>query len=61
MDHKQQHHEHHRKEREEKKRHEEEHEREEMRQPRSIHPGWFIGIAVIFIGAAVVIWMIVQG
>jgi hypothetical protein len=58
VDHKEQHHQHHEKEREHEKRKEHLHEQAQERQPRSLHPGWLVGLAVVFILAAVVIWTV---
>ncbi len=54
MDHKEQHHQHHEKEREHQKKKAAEHEREYER--KGLHPGWFIGVGVVLILIAVLIW-----
>jgi hypothetical protein len=56
MDHHEQHHQAHRKEREHKKHEQKLHEQAAERQLRSVHPGWYIGAAVVLILAAVLIW-----
>jgi hypothetical protein len=56
VDHKEQHHQHHEKEREHEKKLAAEHERAEEKKLRSVHPGWFVGAAVVFVLVAVLIW-----
>jgi ABC-type nickel/cobalt efflux system permease component RcnA len=56
MDHKEQHHQHHQKEREEHKRHAHQHEMEEMRQPRTIHPLWFLVLGIVLVAGAILAW-----
>jgi hypothetical protein len=58
VDHKEQHHEHHRKEREHEKKLRAEHEHQEERQPRSLHPGWYLVAAVVLVLVAVMIWTV---
>ncbi len=58
MDHQEQHHQHHRKEREHEKEERKEHERAEERQPRAIHPAWFVVLGVMFIGLVVFVWTV---
>jgi hypothetical protein len=59
MDHREQHHEHHQKERQERLAHEKEIEREEERQPRRIHPAWFLGLGIVLIGLVVLTWIFI--
>ncbi|HMF13511.1 MAG TPA: hypothetical protein VKE94_14430 [Gemmataceae bacterium] len=56
MDHKEQHHQQHQKEREREKHREAEREREVMREPRTIHPAWFVAVGVVLVVAAVLVW-----
>ena len=57
MDHHEQHHQHHEKERQEEIKHRKQHERQRERTPRSIHPGWYLVIAVVATLAAMLVWM----
>jgi len=56
MDHQQQHHDQHRHEREEKKKEEKEFERRQEKNTLPIHPAWLMGVVVVLILAAVLIW-----
>jgi len=56
MDHQSQHHEHHRKEREHEKKEKAQREREEQAEPRSLHPGWFLLLAVVMVLLATAVW-----
>lgn len=56
MDHHEQHAQHHHHEREEKKRHEHERELRQAKQPRTMHPLWFLVMGIILTGAVVVVW-----
>jgi ABC-type nickel/cobalt efflux system permease component RcnA len=66
MDHHEQHHQHHQKEREEHKKHEKEreqaHERQEARDPGSLHPAWyvvlFLAVGVVLMGGVLLVWML---
>jgi hypothetical protein len=58
VDHKEQHHEHHRKERDREKKREAAHEREEMRKPGGVHPGWFVAAGVVLVLLAVLVWTV---
>lgn len=60
MDHKEQHHEHHRKEREHKIEEHRRRDEKEMEQPRTIHPGWFVALGIILIGAVILVWTFAQ-
>jgi hypothetical protein len=33
-------------------------EREEERQARRIHPGWFVGVGIVLIGLVVLTWIL---
>jgi hypothetical protein len=59
MDHKEQHHQHHEKEREEHKKEQKEHERQEEKKLLPIHPAWLLGVGVVLIITAVVVWTFV--
>ncbi len=56
MDHQEQHHEKHEHEREHKKELRKEHEHREERTLRSLHPGWFVLLAVLAVFAAIMVW-----
>jgi len=56
MDHHEQHHEHHQKERERRIEHEKEVERREDKEPRRIHPAWFVGLGAVFIVIIILGW-----
>jgi hypothetical protein len=59
MDHQQRRHEHHEKEREKRLAHEREIEREEEKQVRRIHPGWFVGVGIALVGLVVLTWILI--
>jgi hypothetical protein len=59
MDHKEQHHQHHQHERDLEKRRVKEHSHEDPGKRKGIHPGWFIGIGVVLILIAIIIWTLV--
>ena len=59
MDHHEQHHQHHEKERHHEKELRKQHEHEAERRPRSIHPGWFLGVGVLLVLLAVLVWTFV--
>jgi hypothetical protein len=56
MDHKEQHHLHHQKEREQKKKEEKAHERAEEKSALPFHPAWLVGLGVVLVLAAVLVW-----
>jgi hypothetical protein len=55
MDHKEQHHQHHQKEREQEIKEHKAHERAQGKKSLP-HPGWFVGVGVVLILIAVLIW-----
>ncbi len=57
MDHKEERHEHHRKEREHEKAERKHHEHEEEKQPRLIHPAWFLVLGIFLTLGVVLAWM----
>jgi hypothetical protein len=57
MDHKDQHHQHHDREREHKKEEQKRHEHEMEKQPRFIHPLWFVVVGIILIAGVLVVFM----
>lgn len=56
MDHHEQHHQHHQKEREHEKKLEKLREEQQMRNPRSIHPAWFLALGVVGIALVILVW-----
>ena len=56
MDHQEQHHQHHQKEREEKKKEEKAHEREQEKSSLPFHPAWLVGVGVVLVVIAVLVW-----
>ena len=56
MDHQEQHHQHHRKEREHEKAEKKEHEHEQEKKLLPIHPAWFVGIGIVLVVTAILIW-----
>jgi quinol-cytochrome oxidoreductase complex cytochrome b subunit len=56
VDHKEQHHQKHVHEREEEKKEQKEHEREDDKSWLPFHPAWLVGIGVVLVVAAVLIW-----
>jgi hypothetical protein len=56
MDHHEERHQHHRQERERRIEHEKEAEREWQREPRRIHPAWFLVAGVVFVVLVVLGW-----
>jgi hypothetical protein len=56
MDHHEQHHQHHQKEREHKKQEQKEYERQQEKKLLPVHPAWLLGLGVVLILAAVLIW-----
>jgi hypothetical protein len=59
MDHQERRHQKHEKEREERLALERESEREEAKQVRRIHPGWFVGLGIVLIGLVVLTWILI--
>jgi hypothetical protein len=57
LDHKQQHHEHHHKEREKEIEKEKLRERAETKQPRQIHPAWFVALGIVLVLVVVATWI----
>lgn len=57
MSHQQKHDERHEKHRHEKQEREKRREEEWEKQPRQIHPGWFVSIGVVLIFVIVLTWM----
>jgi hypothetical protein len=58
VDHREKHHLHHEKEREQHKKEQKEHERQEEKKLLPIHPAWLLGVAIVLIVTAVVIWTV---
>jgi hypothetical protein len=56
MDHKEQHHQHHEKEREQHKKEKKEHERRQDKNQLPIHPAWLLGLGMILVVAALLVW-----
>lgn len=48
----------HQHEREREKKLEKEREEREMEQPRTIHPGWFLGIGIALIVGVLIVWVV---
>jgi hypothetical protein len=59
MDHRERRHQQHEKEREKRLAHEREIEREEEKQVRRIHPGWFVGVGIVLVGVVILTWMLI--
>ena len=57
MDHQEQHHQHHQHEREEKKEEQKRHEDAMEKQPRVIHPLWFVVVGLILMAGVLAVWM----
>jgi quinol-cytochrome oxidoreductase complex cytochrome b subunit len=56
MDHHEQHHLHHQKEREEKKKEQKEYERKQEKNLLPFHPVWLVGLGIVLVVAAVLVW-----
>jgi hypothetical protein len=56
MDHHEQHHLHHQKEREHKKHEQKEYEHRQEKKLLPVHPAWLLGLGIVLILAAVLIW-----
>jgi hypothetical protein len=56
MDHKEQHHQHHEKEREQHKKEKKEHEREQEKKGWPVHPAWLLGLGIVLVVAALLVW-----
>jgi Ca2+/H+ antiporter len=57
MDHQEQHHQHHQHERHEKKEEQKHHEHAAEKQPRAIHPIWFVVVGLILMAGVLAVWM----